>query len=440
MLQDGILMIRKLTAICTLAALLIVSTVDALTLEESLARARDTLPGYKAALLKIRSSEALYDATLGPFFPALDAAAFYDRHYDSSLAGRDYTERGYNLTLSYLLFDGGKRYANRNSARLNFETVTEEARKQLIYLEFNVKIAFYTALARRDSLEQKMLQLKDAEKDLEVAQGRYKHGIAKISDTLQASVRLQQAKFNVINAEGALRKSEADLNSLIGGRLGDKPTLEGALDAPPDIPSLSALHAAVLERPEIRQAENTVSIARNTRKIEMSAFWPVLSADASYSWNKSGFSSLPHADDRIVGLSAKWSIFELGRFFKTKSASIETDVAAEKLLDIRRELVLSVQKSFEDLITAHSKLNVAREQLKQAEYNYKQSFGEYKVGKADILSLVQAESLLADARDQLILTRLDIQTSKAVLERAAAVPRLEALPSDPSSTIPQVLK
>ncbi len=80
------------------------------------------------------------------------------------------------------------------------------------------------------------------------------------------------------------------------------------------------------------------------------------------------------------------------------------------------------------MFTALGKLNVAREQLKQAEQNYKQAFGEYKVGKADILSLVQAESLLADARDQLILTRLDVQVAIAVMERVAAVPRLESLP------------
>lgn len=421
-------MIRTFIIAHIIAFALSVSVAQALTLDEALSRARETIPAYKASLLKIKSADALYDATLGPFFPSLDATAFYDRHYDSTLAGRDYTSRGYNLTLSYLLFDGGKRYANRNIARLNFESNTEEARRQLIELEFIVKIAFYSTLARRDSLEQKRLQLQDAKKDLEVAQGRYRYGVAKLSDTLQASVRHEQAKFNVINAEGAFRKATAELNSLIGERLDADVSLEGSLEAPAYVPSLSALNASVIEKPEIKQAENAISIARNTRKIEMSTFWPALSADASYSWGKSGLTTFPHTEDRIIGLSAKWNIFELGKFFRTKSATIETGVAAERLQDVKRELLLAVQKSYEDLITALGKLNVALEQLKQAEQNYKQAFGEYKVGKADILSLVQAESLLADARDQLILTRLDVQAAIAVLERVAAVPRLESLP------------
>jgi outer membrane protein TolC len=423
-------MLRTFVIACTVTFTLLAAGAQALTLEEALSRARDTLPAYKASLLKIKSSEALYDASLGPYFPSLDAGAFYDKHFDSTLAGRDYTERGYNLTLSYLLFDGGKRYANRDIARLNLASNSEEARKQLIDLEFNVKVTFYTALARRDSLEQKKLQLKDAEKDYEVARGRHKFGVAKLSDTLQASVRLEQAKFNVINADGALRKSFADVNSLIGDRLDTKLALDGTLDAAPFIPSLSALQTAVLEKPEVKQAENSISIAKNAKKIELSAFWPTLSADASYFWTKSGISAFSRTEDRIVGLTASWNLFELGKFFRTKSAAIETDVAAERLQDVKRELLLTVQKSFEELITAMSKLNVAREQLKQAEYNYRQAFGEYRIGKADILSLVQAESLLADARDQLILTQLDVQIAKAVLERSSSVPRLEALPRD----------
>ncbi len=421
-------MIRTLITAYMLTSVLLVSAAQALTLDEALSRARETLPAYKASLLKMKSTKSLYDASLGPFFPSLDAVAFYDRHYDSTLAGRDYTSRGYNLTLSYLLFDGGKRYANRSIARLNFESTTEETRRQLIELEFSVKIAFYSALARRDSLDQKRLQLQDAMKDFEIAQGRYKYGVAKLSDTLQASVRHEQAKFNVISAEGAFRKATAELNSLIGERLNAKLTLEGSLEAPASVPSLSALHASVIEKPEIKQAENEISIANNARKIEMSTFWPALNANATYSWGKNGLTSPPRTEDRIVSLSVKWNIFELGKFFRTKAAAIETGVAAERLQDIKRELLLAVQKSYEDMFTALGKLNVAREQLKQAEQNYKQAFGEYKVGKADILSLVQAESLLADARDQLILTRLDVQVAIAVMERVAAVPRLESLP------------
>jgi outer membrane protein len=92
-------------------------------------------------------------------------------------------------------------------------------------------------------------------------------------------------------------------------------------------------------------------------------------------------------------------------------------------------LLLDVNKSYEDLVTASDNLEVARQQLKQAELNYQQAFGEYKVGKADILSLVQAESLFAGAREQFINSRLNLVLSGASLERIAGVESLESLSS-----------
>ena len=56
-----------------------------------------------------------------------------------------------------------------------------------------------------------------------------------------------------------------------------------------------------------------------------------------------------------------------------------------------------MRKSYEDFITTSRNVKVADEQLKQALQNYDQAFGEYKVGKGDILSVVFAETLLAQA-------------------------------------------
>ncbi len=89
--------------------------------------------------------------------------------------------------------------------------------------------------------------------------------------------------------------------------------------------------------------------------------------------------------------------------------------------------MLNVHKTYEDFATASNKLKVAEQQLKQAEHNYSQAFGEYKVGKADILSLVQAESLLSNAREQLISSKLNLILSKALLEKIAGVESLETI-------------
>jgi outer membrane protein len=89
--------------------------------------------------------------------------------------------------------------------------------------------------------------------------------------------------------------------------------------------------------------------------------------------------------------------------------------------------MLDVAKAYEDFMTASKDVVVAKEQFRSADQNYAQAFGEYKVGKGDILSLVTAEAALARAQEQLTLARLNLVLSKALLERTAGVERLESL-------------
>jgi outer membrane protein TolC len=400
-----------------------------LTLDEAISLAKETLPFYKASVIRTQSTEALYHASLGPYLPSLDASTVQRRFYTSPDV---FQTSSYDVTLSYILFDGGNRKASRNIAWLNFDISKEELRTTLLDLEFNVKSAFYTAIARRDTLEQRNIQLQDAQKDYEVAEGRYKFGVAKLLDVLQASVRLEQARFSLVQAKGDFKKALLELNSLIGKPLDSQYDIEGSIDVEIKLPEREKLSDAVLQRPEIKQAEDSLKIAENNKSLSLSTFFPVISADASYQKTSGGIRGLATGEtaipeEKILGITATWNIFELGKFFRVKSSELEKGVALENLNDLKRQLLLDINKAYEDLITALNNLKVAQQQLKQAELNYSQAFGEYKVGKADILSLVQAESLLATAREQLINSQLNLISSKVSLERIAGIQRLEEI-------------
>jgi outer membrane protein TolC len=404
-------------------------TAYALTLDEAISLSKETLPFYKASTMRARSAEALYNASLGPYLPSLDASTVQQRFYTSP---DEFSTSSYDVTLSYMLFDGGNRKASRNIARYNFDIGKEDNRRSLLDLEFNVKTAFYTSIARKDTLEQRKIQLQDAQKDYEVAEGRYKFGVAKLLDVLQASVRLEQAKFALVQAEGEFKKAVLELNSLIGKPLDSHYEIEGSLDIEVKLPDRNILSDVVLQRPEIKQAEYSLRIAENNKSISLSTFYPLISTNASYQKTSGGIRGLATgqdaiAEEKILGLTATWNIFELGKFFKAKSSEFEKGVSLESLNDLKRQLLLDVNKAYEDLITASNNLQVAQQQLRQAEQNYSQAFGEYKVGKADILSLVQAESLLASAREQFTNSRLNLILARVLLERTVGIEKLESL-------------
>ncbi len=395
-----------------------------LTIDEAIQLATENLPSYKAAELKVRSSEALYSASLSPYLPVLDSFFSKSRHYTEH---SDYESRSYGVTLSYLLFDGGQRSANRDIAGLNLSNEREDLKRALLDLRFQVKSAFYTTIAIKEALEQRRIQLEDAQKDFDVAEGRYKFGVAKLLDVLQASVRLEQAKFNLIQAEGDYNKALSELNSLIGLPVEDKQDIKGTLDIEKKLPDRNKVLEAAVQRPEVIQAENIIKISQNNKSLVMSEFYPAISASASYTKTNGGLQVNPSREDKTISLTASWNIFELGKFFKKKSSEFQENVSEQRLKDIKRAIQLEAYKAYENILTDLNKLKVAQKQLELAEHNYKQAFGEYKVGKGDILSLVQAESTLSNAREQLISSKLSVIISKITIERITGVEKLDLL-------------
>ena len=399
-------------------------TAHSLTLYEAILLAKETLPSYKASIISVNSTDALYKASLSPYLPTLDLSTTHSRIYASD---EEFDTRSYDATLSYTLFDGGNRRANRNIARLNLNISKEDLRENLLELEYNVKVSFYTVISLKETLELRKIQLQDAQKDYEVAEGRYNLGVAKLSDILQASVRLEQAKLNVIQSEGDLKKALSDLNSLIGRPLNNQYDIEGLLDLDIILPDRDRISHIALLRPDIRKAEDSLKIAEYTKSLTASALFPTLSAQASYTKFGGGISGSTFPEEKIASLTATWNIFELGKFFNLKSSRLEEDIALENLSELKRQVLLDIYKAYEDFITADHTITVAQQRLKNAEHNYSQAFGEYRVGKGDILSLVQAESDLADSREQLISSKLDLLLSKTLLENIAGVEKLESL-------------
>ena len=409
----------------------------ALTLEEAVALAKSTLPAYQAQASRVQSSEALYKATLGAYVPSVDAAGTAFRR---DISGYDSSSNSFDVTASLKLFDYKRGYT-RDIARYSFDSEQEGLRKSLLDLEFSVKSSFYTTLASRGILEQRKVQLENARKNYEVAEGRRKFGVAKLSDVLQVSVRLEQARYNLVQSEGSLQKSLSELSSLIGTSVPDAAELQGVLTFDLPLPDEKRLEQALLRRPEILQAELAVKRAESAEGVSTGDFLPVLSGRLNYTRTDtsnpaSTATSLygnPY-EDRSAALLATWNLFELGKFYRRKAASIDTVTAAKTFKETERSLRLELRKSFEDFLTASRNVKVADEQLKQALQNYDQAFGEYKVGKGDILSVVFAETLLAQAREQDVVAKLNLYLAKALLERVSGIERLESLQNEPAQS------
>lgn len=416
--RKGIIFVLIFTiSVFSSIAVIFTGELSGLTLEEAIRSAIENYPGYKARLYSKQKQLYEYRSTLSPYLPSLDLSISQRKFY---VEPEDYDITSLELKLSYTIYDGGKRQSQRLSSKALLNIADEELRQGLVDLASRIKLAFFNALAKREILTQRKTQLTYAQKNYEVARGRYELGVARLSDTLQASVRLEDAKARIVEAEGELSKSLSELSSLTGISIKED-ELEGELMEPAYLPDKSTLIELAKKSPDVRKAEFQKDLSISERKFSSADFLPSIYIDATYTRNSGSRSGIYPDEEKTIGARLTFNIFELRKFFKLRSTYYSIRAAEEGLKEAMRTVELNISKAYEDLLTALKRLEVAKEQVRASQQNYEQAFGEYKVGKGDILSLIQAESILADAMESLINSKLNIWISLTTLERTAGI-------------------
>lgn len=413
--------VKALWAMCCI--LMMTATAQAITLEEALRIARENHPSLKAQEIRVGASENLEKAAFSPYYPSLNLGGSLNRYLVSS---EDYNSSSLNATLSYLLYDGGSRSAGLHIAQLSHEQEKAEALRLQLDLEFSVKSAFYTALGLKSVTEFKKATVLDAKKLVEVAEGRYKLGAGRYSEALQARVQLSEAMYAELSAESDYKKSLSDFNSLLGKPLDISYELEGVLGTFPAEYEITELVSIASERPELRKLKLSTDIAKNNIAAAGSGAFPKVSVSASFIRTDGGPRDTS-ANEGVFGVGLSWSVFDRGIHYRKLAASEEVSARYTDYDEALRELSLDISKKYQDVRTSVARLRLSEEQLELAGQNYNQSFSEYKVGKSDIVSVIQAQTALTNARQQYIQALMGLRISISGLERALGIQRLEDL-------------
>jgi outer membrane protein TolC len=318
----------------------------------------------------------------------------------------------------YRLFDGGYRHSRKEQALFTFNQAQTDIKITESDLRFMVKEKFYTALAKNKILEIVKESEMIAKRNYELALAKREAGVAMLSDVTQAQVRYTEARIDTIEAKKDLEKAIGELNSLIDWPLDKKTKLEGELKTSWILFSFSMLEDLALgQRPEIARHSLEIKKTKQAIKEQKSNYWPKLDSQLAYF----RYDTEPQFEEyeAIVFVSLSYDIFDgLGRYYRVIAQKRAHQAAKEQLSEIKREISLEVHNAYKDLELAFSSYQVALELAREAEVNYEQAFGEYKVGKGDILSLIQADMNLAKSRVGLVQRLLNYNTAMSALEKA----------------------
>jgi len=406
----------------------------AITIDEAIKRGLEVSFLIKEQKEVVKRTGYSYISTIDPYLPRADVQSSYIRSLNGSrsvsfLSGSSVTGTSsgsrdaytFDGAISYTLFDGGERYARRKGAF--FQSEREKDRLQGVKNDvlYFVKTAFYVVLGNKAVVEKRKEAYDVTERVLALTKGRYEAGVAKKSDVLQSEVRMTTAKIEYLDALREYEKTLAELKSLLLYDPEDKQDVEGPLVEPNykgDYRQLT--ERAITVRPDVTAQVQEVERLNMVYKERMSAWFPRINAQLQQSRQDDRF--FPEGRQETFSINFSWPLFDgVGRYYNMLGASSDIASSKYRLEEIKRNAGVEISKAFKEYELSIQNVTLYGELVREATSNFDQAFGEYKLGKGDILALLLSERDLAKAKENLVSAISRANTTLASLERVAYI-------------------
>lgn len=341
----------------------------------------------------------------------LDPGGFF------GLTASDVKPRDAEVTTELPLFAGGRIGAAAEGARAG-RRAAEAAR---ISARANLAVAVaeaYSAVLVAE--EQRRLYERLAATTAELlrhAEDRFKVGDAPHTDVSQARARAAQARAEEAAAEGAIEAARARLANLIGRPPGGLEPLPRATESTPALDE--AIANAEANSPAIAEATAMLDEARAAARGARAERLPTVGAFAQGSTVRDQFFPGYRGDSAVIGVRARWQLFDGGRVHdQITEADANVRAAAARLEAARdqvREALISAQAAVRSSALVEQ---AAQDESAAADEAVRNVRDEVKVGQKPQLDLMNAD------RDAVAAHLLAL---RARADRINATYRLEAL-------------
>lgn len=399
-------------------------------LDEAVRLARRNAPATVQARNAIRTNAATVRTRYSAFLPTLTFGAGVGRQdgtrfvADQNLVvSADQPWRGsHRFNSGLTLFDGGSRWFELRAAQANVDAAEATEISQNFAVALQVKQQYFNVLAARESESAAVKQLETAEQQLRAATARVAAGAATRSDSLRSSIAVGNARLAMLEAQNQLAAANANLSRLIGSTEIVTAVVSDTGVVDRIVLSDDELIALAEQGPEVKRAQASLAAAKQNSRAAKSPYLPTLSASLGWSFAASdtGFRFTGDQRNRNIStsLSINFPIFQgLGREQQVVAARVAEDNAAASLRDQRltqRQQLITFLGNFR---TAEARVEIQMASVQAAEEDLRVMQERYNLGASTLLELLQSQTTLDQARQQLIQARVQARTAKAQIEQ-----------------------
>lgn len=417
-------MIRKHRYVLLAILIIIISgngilAQESWSLEKCITHALENNISISQALLKQRTSEIEYTQSRMNRLPSINASA------SQSLLEPTTTSIGLNASMN--IFNGlnTEHSIKRNKLELEKQNLATEQTK--FDIEISIAEAYIQVLYYKDNITAAEQVLNSCEKELQLAQAKYKVGAIAQKDLSDIEAQYANNQYALIRAQNMYAQQKLSLKQILELEPGADFEIheDSIIIQEYEIPNAIDVYTAACGIiPEIKSAEQQKAIDSLSIKIAQSNYYPSLSLSAGIGANGDFFDNESEwSGNKSLRLSLSIPIFNKWQT-KTNVETVKINSEYNTLaIDVtKKNLYKEIESACQNAIAYQGELKALELSVKAAEESYNLTQKQFKVGATDATSLILAQTKYNDAMISLLQAKYMTVLSHMILDHYQGKP------------------
>lgn len=316
-------------------------------------------------------------------------------------------QNSFGASSSVTIYNGGYLRNDILQKNLEIESANLTVLQNANNITLGITQAYLSILLAKENVvyEQDLVNTTVAQVD----QGRKQYEAGSIARNAYVELQAQLAtdKFNLVTAQSAVRQNKLNLKVILQLPYQDSFDIVNpdTVISKETITSLdSVVTIAMRERPEIKNGQLNIDIARYDLLKARAGYLPILTASGTLSssyYSRSSddyFKQLDNNFFQTVGVNLSIPIFTR-RAAKTQVqlAKIEIEQQKLSLLGTQTTLAQNIEQAYINVINAQGQYDAAVEGLRASQESYRIAGEELKVGASNLVDYLQQKTLYTQA-------------------------------------------
>jgi len=398
-------------------------------LDDLIERARLANLDLKIAVTRISAARALLSSAQGGKAPVIAGAASASIEHPSESESPEGSENniqsyGLGVAASWEIDVFGRVRRSIEAAGANYQASIEDYHDVMVSLYADVATAYIDI---RGTQQRIVVARKNADymaESLKLSEDRYDSGITSRLDVVQARANLEVTLASIPALRITLEEAINRMALLLGQDAG---SLQGEFEEIGPLPSTGSLvgigvPADVLrQRPDIRRAERLLAAQSAEVGIATAGLYPSFSLAGFFGLQSGSLSDLFKGSALSWGLQSpvQWNLFNGG--IVRSNILLQNAILEQRLLQYEQQVLKAIQE-VENALAAYNLNQVSAGHLASATVAIEEAVNlvlvQYNTGLTDFNNVLVTQRDLLAQQEQLVATRIDIETALVALYRA----------------------